>query len=60
LNFGGACATTFDAYYLLTGICISIGILWLYWKKKTVYNLQFLSKTTWKIPENTIRKIVFS
>ena len=59
VNFGGKCVTLFDAYYLLTVVCVIIGILWLFWKKKTVYNLQYVSKSAWKIPENIVKKIVF-
>jgi hypothetical protein len=54
------CVTSLDAYYFLTGICVVIGILWLFWKKKSVHSLQYISRSAWKIPENIVRKIVFN
>jgi len=46
---GGSCAISIDGYYIETGICVFLGIIWLLWKRRTLVNLQNLDENAWKV-----------
>lgn len=48
-KLGGFCTTLIDAYYLITFICIGIGLIWLLTYKRLIYRLQASPKSAWKI-----------
>ena len=52
MDNGGVCSTSIDGYFIETGICVVIGILWLLWKRKTLVNLQNLKEDAWKVSNN--------
>ena len=45
---GGTCVTTLDGYYIESGICAVIGVLWLLWQHKRIRRIQALSPSAWK------------
>lgn len=53
---GAKCVIIVDAFYLLTGICIAIGIIWFFYYRKQINNLQLLSKSSWKIGKINVKK----
>lgn len=48
-KYGAKCLLAIDAFYFLTALCIVFGVVWLYRNKKSMYDLQSLPKSAWKI-----------
>ena len=48
-NSNGVCRPYIEAYYIETGICTLIGIIWLIWKRRTLLRLQALPIVAWQV-----------
>ena len=48
-SMGGKCSVLFDAYYLLAVMCFMIGVWWIVNYAKSLFYLQSLPRSVWKI-----------
>ncbi|RWS09377.1 acetyl-coenzyme A transporter-like protein [Dinothrombium tinctorium] len=53
IKSGGVCNVTLDGYYVLTAICIILGLFWLKWGKNRVKKIQLLPPSAWKCSQIT-------
>jgi hypothetical protein len=49
VNLGGECEIEFDAYYLLSGILVVVGIAWFLLMYKMVKRIGRREKNDWKL-----------
>lgn len=45
---GGKCVTNVDGYYILSILCVLLGLLWLGWQRNRMNRLQALDESAWK------------
>lgn len=43
------CTTIIDGYYIESVLCFCYGIIWLYYMRKRILNIQDLPKTAWHV-----------
>ncbi len=55
VKYGGYCSTYFDAYYFLTIVCTTFGLLWLMFFKKKLSELENLPSKDWKVYVSKIK-----
>ena len=48
-DLNGKCVTTFDAFYPLAAVLICFGVVWHFLIKKTIYRLNNLPLSHWKL-----------
>lgn len=53
---GGSCVVSLDGYYILSGICAVVGILWFRLMKRKVDRLQTADKHSWSLKMNANAK----
>lgn len=51
-NTGGVCQSYIDAYYIEVTVCTIAGVLWFFWKYRTLNHLQSLPVSQWQIRKN--------
>ncbi len=55
LQLGGICNTQFDPYFLLTAVCSCLGVLWLFFFRNKLFELENLPSKEWKVFVNKIK-----
>lgn len=49
------CTMIFDGYFTETVIFTLIGIVWLYWAKKSIYNMEDMDTSEWMVELESTR-----
>lgn len=49
---GGICEYKVDAFYIMEGVTVAIGIIWLILLSKSVLKIQAMKKSVWKVKFN--------
>ena len=57
LSYGAKCLVTVDAFYFLTAFLLGFGVLWLYYNRSTMNELQSLTKGNWRATSARIKNI---
>jgi hypothetical protein len=52
---GGICLTQIDAFYAEMFVCTILGILWICYFRKIMFNLQSLPKKEWQLDKSLLK-----